>query len=112
MLMSKVRIEFTEEKSPGKFNVFANESGTVGENNLGQDLAYSLNETPRALLVLATAIVETFERGSVENHLLLNAAKSYIARWVNYDACLAQGQKPSDLLWPDADESLTRKAVR
>ena len=38
MLMSKVRIEFSEEKSPGKFNVFANESGTVGENNLGSGL--------------------------------------------------------------------------
>lgn len=105
MLYSKVRIEFSEESSPGVFNVAARESGTTGDNKLGIDVGEAVRVAPRPLLVLAEAIIDVYSSREDTSRTppMLRAARDYVEKWKRFDEAVARGASPLNLPWPDAD---------
>jgi hypothetical protein len=106
MLYSKVRVEFSEESSPGVFNVVAKESGTTGAIMLGIDLGEAVRAAPRPLLVLAEAIIDVYSSREDTSRTppILEAAWEYVKRWKDYDEAVKRGANPLSLPWPDAKE--------
>ena len=100
MLQSKVRIEFTEDCGDGKFNLEAQESGSVGSVDVASDLCYALDVCPRPLEVIARAVVQMGSRHEGLEGLagkLMKAAQAYVDGWVEVDAASSSATAATSL---------------
>ena len=97
---SKVRIEFAEDTGTGVYHTFARESGTQGKERLGEDLADTLTLVPRPLVVLAKAVVETYDRREDKSKTppLLAAARKIVAEWEEFDRKWDSGMDTASLI--------------